>query len=157
MSWLSDRVDELGAESLEQTAAPESPVGWGSDLSCDHDIDEAFTELAGDDPILVAQAAYRAITTPRGSVPDAPDYGVDLNGYLSRGVTVQAIQALAGMISLEIRKDDRVDSVSVDVQPEDDGRALRVTIDGTIAESSRTFSLVLGLTDAGVLLEEMKA
>lgn len=113
--------------------------------------------MAGNDPLLVAQAAYRSITTPRGSVPDAPDYGIDLRSYLSRGLTTREIQQLEGVIALHIRKDDRIESVDVSVQVEDSAKAIRVAIDGVIALSSRTFSLVLGLSDAGALLEEMTA
>lgn len=157
MSWLSDRVNEVAAEALVPMAAPEVPTMWGSDLSCEEDIDPGFVELPGNDPRLVAQSAFRAITTPRGSVPDAPDYGIDIRGYLHSGLTRQRLQQIDGIVALEIAKDDRIASVNVVSEQEDtdDGPKLRIRIDGVIAGSTGTFSLVVGLTDSGALLEEM--
>jgi phage baseplate assembly protein W len=156
MTWLSDRVDELAEWLPVGVASPEEPVGWGSDLWCEDDLASDYREVSGSDPLVVAQAAYRAITTPRGSVLGCPDYGVDLRGYLSMGITTRTLAALRGVVELQIARDDRIAAVTVTATNRDP-REIELRIDGKIESSTESFSLVVGLTDAGALLEEMRA
>ncbi len=67
---------------------------------------------------LVAEACYRRLTTPRGTLrggDEEANYGLDLMELV--GVTnLRAVEAsLPGRIRAELEKDPRIESVSVDV------------------------------------------
>lgn len=105
-------VREALAELLAELPAPSSSVledeGFGSDLSCADDLTADMAELDTDDPLVVAQAVYRRLTTPRGGLIDDPDYGLDVRSFLHKGMTPAEVRAIAGQIRLEILKDERV-------------------------------------------------
>lgn len=143
---LSELLAEIPVGSL-----PVDAPGYGSDLSCADDVDPLARELDGSDPLLVAQAAYRMITTARGSLIDAPDRGIDVAAYLHEPGTTA--EELAGVIRGELQHDDRIDALEVSVERSPDG--FEIEIGGTLASSGEAFELVLGLTDAGALLRAM--
>jgi hypothetical protein len=134
-------------------AAPSPPFGYGSDLDCFDDVTDAADELDPNSTRGLAQAAYHLVTSARGSMPAAPDAGIDLRCYLNRGLTAAAAAELAGDVANEIKKDDRFAEVTVTTtQPSLD--VLRVQIQIAPADTEiDTLSLVLAVTDAGVLLE----
>ena len=130
---------------------------YGSDLSCVDDLDASMVELDGvaDGPLVVAQAVYRRITTPRGMVIDAPDYGVDVAALLHRGLTRAELLGVAGTVRKEILKDDRV--AAVDVVPShssSDPAAVDLVIRGTLVDGE-TFTLTGAVTNGALLLQEM--
>lgn len=114
MSVISDALARL----IDEIPAVVRPVvddeGFGSDLYCDDDLTPDMRELRSDDPLIVAQAIYRRLITPRGALIDDPDYGVDVRSFLHKAMTPSEQRATAGQIRLEILKDDRV--MDVDVQ-----------------------------------------
>lgn len=61
--------------------------------------------------LLVAEAIYRRLTTPRGSLLYAPNYGIDIARYLGMESTVPNAVRIAGEVRGEVEKDDRVDLV----------------------------------------------
>ncbi|MBN8609644.1 MAG: hypothetical protein J0L92_03620 [Deltaproteobacteria bacterium] len=141
---------------------PTDPIGWGSDLSCGEDLTEGMDEVTGQR--LLAEAVIRRLTTPRGSLPDVRsldlrdrNYGLDLASYLNRGVTALEVRALATNVRSEVSKDDRLANVSVTVTPSPTGSSLAVELRITPRDSRLgPFSLVLAVTDAGVLVEELR-
>lgn len=138
---------------------PTAPFGYGSDISCGQDFDPEMTELDGFDYRVLGQAAFRRLDCPRGALPDDPDYGIDLRDFLHEGLTEQEIRAMKGRIGSELRKDDRIESVTVDVTPSltVDGLRLRIVIQ-IVPRDPRfdgPFSMTLALSSAGVLIEEM--
>ena len=145
---------QLAASEAVAATPPASP-GYGSDLQCSDDLTYDMAERDGLDPRLVAESFYRALITPRGSVVDSPAYGIDLRGELSKGQTQVAIDRLRSRIESQAEDDDRIESVNVSIVPEPDGQVLSITIGGQLADSAGPFSLILGLTDAGLLLKEM--
>jgi hypothetical protein len=105
---------------------PTEPYGYGSDVSCVTDIAPDI-ELV--DPFTkrgLSESIIRQLTCPRGRIADLPDWGLDVRGMLSRGVTLDMLRTLAGQIRNELTKDDRVDDVGVDVETSSDYRALRI-------------------------------
>jgi hypothetical protein len=117
MSILKDEIARLTAELTPTTKTPRGDLGFGSDLDCANDLTATMAELPGDSPLVVAQANYRAITSPRGSVPDAPGYGFDVPGLLNKGLTTKEVTAIAGQIGSQLRDDDRNENVSVSLTP----------------------------------------
>lgn len=145
-------------EGLEQAVdTPVEPFGYGSDVSCVSDLDERMTELPGDSLLVLAQALARRLDCPRGALPDDPDYGIDLRGHCNRGVTTAEIRALAGQVRSELEKDDRVDRALVTVTPSPTGSSLRIEAAITpVDHRLGGFALTLAVTDAGLLLEELR-
>jgi len=146
--------DYITAALLEETGRFASGPAevFGSDLDCADDITSTARELADDDPLIVAQACYRRLITPRGSLVDDPEYGFDLRSLLHRGMTTAVLGAVEGQIKAELVKDDRVASLSVTVQ-QIDAENFTVDIAGETAEAP--FSLVLAITDGAALIKEM--
>jgi hypothetical protein len=144
------------------TNSPTGDIGYGSDLDCTDDVTSTFTELDGvkDGPIIVAQACYRRLITPRNSLAvldDDPDYGYDIASLLHRGMTPQALVGAEGAIRNELLKDDRIDQLDVALTQETSGEsnAYDLEISGTLVDSKETFSLTMALTDSVVLLREI--
>lgn len=140
------------------TPSPSGDLGFGTDLSCIDDVTETLEEVDPFSQEAIAQASIRRITTPRGSMIDDPDYGLDIRGYANKGVTLSDLRDLAGLIRAEVTKDDRVDDAQVNVTSSGvaAGRRLFVSLVLTPSDPSvSTFTLTLAVTDGAVLLEAM--
>lgn len=137
--------------AMPRGSHPSAPWGYGADLSCDSDIAPTGAEVSG--TLQLAQALVRRLDCPRGAVPDAPDYGIDLRGHLSAGLTSTEYRALAGAIRGELAKDDRVESLTVRVDPGTRGERLGIALRVQPAAPATAFDAVLALTDGGAQLE----
>lgn len=92
--------------------------GYGKDMSA-LDAVRAGTLVSG--ARLVAEAAYRRLTTPPGTLQGGPaeeDYGIDLPGYVGMLDSRATQLALPGIVRAELLKDDRLASVDVTVARE---------------------------------------
>lgn len=132
-----------------------SDLGYGTDLSCVDDFAPDAREVDPTSRDALVEALIRQLTTPRGRVIDAPDYGYDLRGALNRATTDDALRALAGDIRNELTKDDRVSDVDVDVETDAAHTALRVAlhveaVDPRLGE----FAFVFVMTPDAVTLED---
>ncbi len=154
-------LDAIAAEVAMLTpdvAAPLEPLGYGSDVRCSSDLDERAEEVGGFSTLALAEALVRRLDTPRGSLPDDPDYGLDVKGYCNRATTAAELLALAGQIRTELQKDDRVDLAAVMVAPSASGGTLAIQI-RIVPVDPRLgpFALTLAASSAEVLLEAMAA
>lgn len=89
---------------------------------------------------LVAEAAFRRLTTPRGMLigdEEEANYGLDLTELIGATSTKAAAAALEGKIFAELTKDERITDCEVEVTRTVDGPATALEI------------AVTGLTDAG--------
>lgn len=128
------------------------PFGYGGDLACVLDVTDDFAELDGDTPRGVAQSLLRRYTTPRGSMPDDADYGLDLRAYCNRGVTLTELRSLQAQMAAEARKDDRIDEARIETSvslatSRLDAKIVIVPVDPRL----QAFTLTFGVTDAGVI------
>jgi len=83
----------------------------GSDFSCFPDMSPTRKVVSGER--CLAEHLASRLETPRGGLFYDPDYGTDLRAYVNRsGVTKYQ---LTQDIQTECQKDERVDSVTVDV------------------------------------------
>lgn len=67
---------------------------------------------------LVAEAAYRRLTTPRGMLrggEEEANYGLDLAALIGSTASRSVAAALPGRIDAELRKDERIQKVDVTV------------------------------------------
>jgi len=140
---------------LEVTSSiPDAPFGYGSDISCDSDVDPRWSEVS-DSALVLAEHCVRRLDTPQG-LPDQDDWGISITDYVNRPTTQQELYALEGAIIAELVDDDRIDEVQADVEASSDYRTLTVSIkivpEDPLAED---FTMTLSVTDTGVLLEEM--
>lgn len=158
---MNDTVKDAIDAELEEIEPVRShdaePHGYGSDISCDRDVDARVTELDGFDPLVLAQALVRRLDCPRGALPDDPTYGIDLRGFLNRGATLQNLRSLSGQIRLELTKDDRVSSVTVRVTADLAAKSLAITVRVVPVDALEAFTLVLSATSSAVLLEEIRS
>lgn len=153
---VQSAIDEGLAVLTPLVRAPVAPLGYGSDLSCAEDLTETMEELAGDNVLVLGQALLRRLDTPRGSLVDDQDLGLDVRGYLNSGTTDRELRALEGAIGIEWRKDDRVRVADVTAALADDGSEM--TIRGRVTPADPTkapFTITLAATDLGVLLKEL--
>lgn len=107
---------------------------------------------------VVAQAIYRRLTTPRGSLrggEEEQNYGIDLSNYVGASATPQRLASIPGVVRAEILKDDRVLDVKVSMSTESSvsgsvSIALQLWV--TLSESGSAFPMTLAASDAGVQL-----
>jgi hypothetical protein len=149
-----DAIDADLATLAREVTTPsdDTALGYGTDLSCVSDITDELTEV---DPLsqqAVGEAVIRRLTTARGTLPDDPDYGIDLRTYANRGTTLTELRELSGMCGSEILKDDRIDDASVSVTSS--GRSLTVAVRLTLAiPGVAPFGLTFTVTSGSAVLE----
>lgn len=143
---------DAGVAQSTLRATARTPVHFGSDISCTDDATPTFTELEEDDPTLVAECAWRAITSPRGSIPGAPDRGFDVRSLLRAPATQTEIRTWPSRVRSEIMKDERVQTCTVEfAQTAVD--AWEITIRGET--ETGPFGLVGALTSGSAILKEI--
>ena len=126
---------------------------FGVDMSC---TDEVRTTRLVNGTRIVAEACYRRLITPRGSLiggEDEANYGLDLTSLVGSTNVDEIAAALPGRIALELQKDDRVGDVSTNVVVTKDGPSATfgVTIRVTTTEAE-AFTLTLAVSDVSVAL-----
>lgn len=133
-------------------------VGWGVDLVCINDLDPA---LASTDPFstaTLAQDAYHRISTRRGTLPDDPDYGIDVLAFLHASMTQSDFLSAAGQINTELGKDDRFLDVAATVTYDAARLQLNISVRITPVDPSlQPFTLIVAVTDGVTLLKEIQS
>jgi phage baseplate assembly protein W len=152
---VSAHIAEEQAKLTRVTTTPEPPHGYGRDLSCVSDISPTLDEVDGFDLLAIAQAAVRRLTTPRGSLPDDPDYGIDIRSYLNVGITAAGITQAESEIANELAKDDRLDAVSTTFTLSNKTITLRVL--ATPIDSSQEFAFTITVDEFSAQLELLAA
>lgn len=122
---------------------------FGRDISCTTSL---RTGRYATSARLVAEALYRRLTTPRGTLrggDEEESYGFDLTELVGNNTDVVA---LPGRISAEAHKDPRIDTIEVDIVESTvaAARSLAITIEATTAEGP--FTLQIGIDDVSVAL-----
>lgn len=153
-TFLLDAIAEKAAEVLRVMPAPTGDLGYGSDLSCADDLTATMDEIPGDSILAVAQSNYRRLRTSRGTLVDAPDDGLDVQSFLHRAMTPTEIAAITGQIRLELKKDDRNETLDVTLT-DLGGGSFELRVRGTTSEGP--YTLTMALTDSEILLREMAA
>lgn len=90
-------------------------VDYGRDVSC---TDSMKTGRFATGVRLVAEAAYRRLITPRGMLrggEEEANYGLDLTELCGTTNPTATAASLGGRIRAELLKDERIESVDVDV------------------------------------------
>lgn len=128
---------------------------YGQDLSATKRLNYGRIVSGGE---LLAEAAYRRLITVRGTLLDDPNYGLGLVRWLQTEYTPAMLAALPAIIRLELMKDQRLDSVNVEIESTRNASsavAMQIEITGA-GVNGEGFSLVLAVTDVTVDLLELK-
>ena len=152
------RIAEELALLTQLVQFPASPFQYGSDISCDTDLDGSLGEVDQGSMLGLSQALVRRLDCPRGENPDDPNYGIGLRQMLNVGTVDSDINKLAGQIRIELLKDDRVESLRVQVVPTNNGKNLAVSLQVVAVDpNTQTFTLTLNASSASILIEEIRA
>ncbi len=132
-------------------------IGFGTDTSCTDQLD---TTRMVSGPELVAQALYRRLITPRGSLTFSEahlTYGFDVTQFIGVVGYPTAEQALPAQIENELMQDDRVDSVSCSASLVRVGVTyeLRIVCSVTLADQGGDFDLTMTASTARLTLESI--
>lgn len=127
---------------------------YGKDVSC---LTEMRTGRYAKGVRLVAESYFRRLTTPRGMLRGSEaeaDFGFDLTEKVGTLASKSARAALPSEITSELMKDERSQSIDVEVTETktDDGVGVKwiVTIDAVTTEGP--FTLQLGVTNVSAEL-----
>ncbi len=127
--------------------------GYGTDVYC---WDRLRTGRLVRGPELVAQAIYRRLTTPRGTLRDGDDgqvYGLDVSDFVGRVGAKDAVAMIPAVIRAEVIKDDRVENVAVTSTAVTDKAglvAVTVTITCDLINPGDQFQLTLSVSAVSV-------
>ena len=153
-SWLVPSADTGGGTPITPvTPAPQTVrytssrvtapgADFGEDVHTFPTLDPTFAYFSGI-PVVVEALARRLITN-RGSIPFAPDFGLNLRNYLSLDMLQRDLDNIKAAVELECLKDERVESVTATTQFNQSTEMLSVSIVGIAGAGP--FSLTLNVT-----------
>lgn len=151
-SLLESALANVVASFASSPAAPKpAPDALGVDLDCADDLDPMMGLASG--LRTIAQAVYRRLSTPRGMIIDAPDYGFDLRSLLHKGMTPAEQASIPGRVRAEVLKDERIERAEVQLASATPD-ALSLVI--RCHTAAGPFRLTLDVTAAAVVLTEVR-
>jgi hypothetical protein len=103
--------------------------------------------------LVIAQYAIRRLSTPPGSLPDDPEWGLDLSTYCNRPTTARELAALEGEVESELIDDDRLGEVRAHVSSTGENLSVRLRV--IPVDASKSFTLTLSVSKIGTLIEEI--
>lgn len=122
---------------------------YGNDTECVSDLTYARRPVEGEE--MMAQAIARRLTTVRGALFYAPDYGYDLRQFLKGSLPPTSV--LNGNIENEVLKDERVEDVTVESTFSETEEKLSVAVQGFGAEGPFDFVLDIDEVTVSILRE----
>jgi len=152
---VQNALTELIANLTIISSVPSAPFGYGSDISCEADLDPRIIEVH-ESALVLAQHCVRRLDTPNG-LPDDDEWGISITDYLNFPTTGRELAELEGAISSELRLDDRIDDINVAVAFSTDYKELTVNLSIKPLDSLvNEFTLILSVSDTGIIIAEME-
>ncbi len=130
-------------------------AGFGVEMYC---LDRVRTGKYVSGRAALAQACYRRLTTPRGTLRGGDEeqaYGIDLPGFVGRTATSIATAALPGVVRAELLKDDRILDVAVEVATDAPTNGLvtyTIVIVVSAVDEAEDFALTIAVTSTSAEL-----
>jgi len=129
-------------------------IGFGTDTWC---LGSLSTGRLATGSALVAQAAFRRLTTPRGTLRGGDEeaaYGLDVAGFVGDVGYDAAVAQIPGRVRAELLKDPRLAEVLVEATIVNDRGKQTITISvvGVTADETEDFALTLSVNDVTVNL-----
>jgi hypothetical protein len=122
---------------------------YGTDISATTGLDPAFTLVTGNR--ILAEAALRRLTTQRGSLFYAPDYGTDVREMLLGKMDVRRLTDWRARIESEVRKDDRIASVKASLSFDPQTGIVTVKVAGQGGAGPFAFTLAVDAVSVELL------
>lgn len=125
---------------------------FGVDTSCTTGIRSGVL-VSG--VLLVAQAAFRRLSTPKGTLyggEEELDYGLDLPGRLGSAATADEVASIPGQVQAELLKDQRINAVTTTMTSTKSGPVVSWSIHIAAETDEGPFALVLAVSDVTVQL-----
>lgn len=120
---------------------------YGSDFSCESDIDAGLTVVSG--LVCLGQALVRRLQTPRGGLFYDLEYGTDLREFVNGHASARDIERAA---ERELLKDERVEQVRASCSFDGERAVVRLSVLG----AAGPFSLVVGVSSLTVEMLELR-
>jgi hypothetical protein len=114
---------------------------YGKDVSTYPDLDPTFAWR--EDRLVVAWSTARRLETYFGQLEYAPTDGLDLRGFLHKGLDALAIFQIGASIEAECLKDERVVGAVVDLAQNTAAESITIKIE--LETADETFTLVLAI------------
>jgi len=147
-------IDTQIAELVRLVPHPVGELAYGTDLACVSDLTVDLDEVDPFSMQAIGEAAIRRLTTARGALLDDRDYGIDVRAYCNRGTTLDELREIGGRCSLELAKDDRIDSAVVTVAQDPLAFTLAISVVITAAHPTlNPFTLTFAVTSSAAVLE----
>ena len=127
-------------------------TNFGRDISCTGSLK---TGRYASGLRLVAEACYRRLTTPRGALrggEDDQNYGLDLKQFIGSTNAKSVAASLPARIANELKKDERVDEVTVDILVTTVASLSTFEITIAVDTAEGPFSLQVAIDDVTVSL-----
>ena len=121
---------------------------FGSDVSTFPDLDLSFAPLTG--PRVVAEAIARRLSTPTGSLPFEPGYGIDVRGWVNETQRPGSPNRLARVVENQSLQEERVTDATAQIVFDAASSSLSLQI--TLVTADGPFALVLQVTALSVNL-----
>lgn len=120
----------------------------GSDFSCYPDMSPTLKVVSGER--CLAEHLASRLETPLGGLFYDPNYGTDLRAFVNQsGVTSYRI---ASAVESECAKDERVESVTVDVTIADTAITVFISVDPATESGLAEFEFTLNVSQLSVEL-----
>jgi hypothetical protein len=135
-------------------------TGYGSDTWC---TDTLVPGRYAYGAVLVGQALYRRLITPRGKLQGGDEesaYGFDVAGYIGAVGYPKALLALPGLVRGELMKDDRVSDIQVtatQVVAADKSVSITLVIKVQLTDGSQAFALTLSVDQEAAQIVSLAA
>lgn len=127
-------------------------VDYGTEIDMGDDLDFAADGSVVSGIPLLKQVALIRVSTPRGSVIDAPDDGICLTDWLSKAMTPDVVASLEGTIEAEEMKDERFTAAKATVDTSLLFTEESFSVELELDSGAGPFTLTLGVSDAGVAI-----
>jgi hypothetical protein len=134
-------------------------TGYGVEMYC---LDRVRTGKYVSGRTALAQAIYRRLNTPRGTLRGGEEeeaYGIDLPGLVGEDDPL-IIASLPGVIRGEILKDDRILDVDAEVIANEASNGeidLVITVRVVAVDEDEAFSLTIGVSETSAELLSIDA
>lgn len=126
-------------------------ISLGSDTPVFPDLEPSGALVSG--RRLLADHLLRRITTPRGSIPMLPDYGIDVRELLNDKIDANSLYALRAMIEAELLEDERVSAASVVAEFNRQTETLSFDVTVEIADGPFRFTALITALSIDLLME----
>lgn len=119
---------------------------FGTDVSTFPDLDPLLEPLGGRRVLL--ESIARRMSTPRGGLWWAPEYGSDLGAVLDGEITETSLRAAATALQRQLEGDERISRATVEATFTASTRSLRISV--SIVDAEGPFERVFTLDASGV-------